>query len=189
VAEAAGAQARRLRARLPLLEAEEAARRADESDPALPRVEVQTVHGRFVVLLHARDVPTSTEHFLSLVRERVYDGTLFHSVKGEGRALGGDPLSRDEGCEAAGAGTGPRTIPAEENPRHGFFRGAVGLARRVKPECGCQFFVLTSPPPEPYDRPTTCLGHVVSGMEVVDRLEQCDEIVRVVVLPPAPGPR
>lgn len=162
---------------------EVAARLEDATDDRLPRVELRTPHGPIRIVLHARDVPQAVEHFLSLAREGVYDDTLFHSVKGEGRVLGGDPLSRELGCEAAGTGSGPRMIPMEHNARHGHWRGALAFARRLKEENGSQFFLHVAPPERELDRPYTVFGHVEAGYAALDRLEQCDRLKAVVLLP------
>lgn len=181
---ALAADAARLRERGAAWAAEAEARAGDAADPRLPRVALHTPHGSLRVVLHAPDVPQAVAHFLALAREGLYDGTLFHSVKGEGRVLGGDPLSREAGCEAAGTGRGPRQIPLETNARHGAWRGALVFARRQKEENGCQFFLLVAPPDPPLDRPHTVFGHVEAGYGVLDRLEQCDPLERVEILPP-----
>lgn len=175
------------RERLEGWSSEQAARREDEARSDLPLVLLRTNRGNIVLLLHEGDVPQAIEHFLSLVERRegergFYDGTLFHRVIGDFLAQGGDPTSRDEGCDAAGRGNGPSTVPVETNPRHGFWRGAVGFARGPALENGCQFFLLSSPRPALGERDFTCFGHVVAGMDVVDRLEICDVLLEARVL-------
>jgi peptidylprolyl isomerase len=68
----------------------------------------------------------------------------------------------------------------ELNERHGFWRGAVGFARKMRESNGSQFFIMTAPRPDLGDY--TCFGRVVSGMEHVDRLELCDPLEKAVVL-------
>jgi peptidylprolyl isomerase len=169
------------RERLEGWKAEQAARAAD-AETDLPLVLLRTSRGDVVVRLHAGDVPRSVEHFLGLVGRRegergFYDGTAFHRVIGGYMAQGGDPTSREEGCEEAGAGEGPETIPLETNPRHGFYRGALGYARGLSFVNGCQFFVLVGARPELKEKDFTCFGHVIAGMDVVDRLEHCDVLI------------
>jgi cyclophilin family peptidyl-prolyl cis-trans isomerase len=175
------AAAEQARARLPAWKKEQAARRADEADATLPRVRLQTARGPVEIVLHAHDVPKAVKHFVGLVSSGFYDGTLFHRVMGDFMAQGGDPKSRDLGCEQAGTGSSPEEIDVEVNPRHGFWRGAVAYARSgVKLSNGSQFFILTSP--RPGLGRYTVFGHVASGMAAVDRLEQCDALVKAVVV-------
>ncbi|MHC5009598.1 MAG: peptidylprolyl isomerase, partial [Planctomycetota bacterium] len=75
-------------------------------------------------------------------------------------------------------------IPIEENPRHGFWRGAVAFARGMSPLNGSQFFILAAPRTDLEASEFTVFGHVLAGMDAVDRLEQCDAILEVRVLHP-----
>lgn len=158
---------------------EQTRRAAVEADAANPRVRLETARGPVVVVLHAKAAPAAVKHFLGLVDAGFYDGTLFHRVKGDFMAQGGDPKSRDLGCEFAGAGSSPVEIDMEINADHDFFRGALCFARPGhKEQNGSQFFLMTAPKPD-LGR-YTIFGHVVSGMDAVDRIEMCDELTRVV---------
>jgi peptidyl-prolyl cis-trans isomerase A (cyclophilin A) len=171
-------------------EAEQRARAEDLARPELPLVLLRTSRGNVVLQLFAADVPKAARHFLDLVAwrgegdRRVYDGTLFHRVLGDQLVQGGDPLTRGGACEEGGRGDGPQMVAAERNPRHGFWRGAVGFARGLTSENGSQFFVLTAARPDLDEQGYTCFAWVVSGMEVVDRLEQCDVLEEVRVISP-----
>ena len=106
---------------------------------------------------------------MTLVAERqedgrgFYDGTLFHRVIGDYVVQGGDPLSRDEGCEEAGPSDGPSTVTTEISERFGYWRGAVCFARGMAQVNGCQFFILVSPRPALAEEGYTVFGHVVAG--------------------------
>jgi cyclophilin family peptidyl-prolyl cis-trans isomerase len=167
--------------------AEQEARAAARQDPSLPVVRLATNRGDVLVQLFANDVPGAVRHFLDLARREeggrgFYAGTLFHRVIGDFMAQGGDPESREAGCEIPGASLGPDPVAVESNGRHGFFRGAVAFARGLRQENGCQFFVLTSPRPAFDPDHYTVFGHVVAGMDVVDRLERCDRLEAVTVV-------
>ena len=161
---------------------ESAARTALDAREDLPLVEIATPHGVIVLQLYADDVPKAVKHFLALVRSRFYDGTLFHRVVGDAFAQGGDPISREQGCDFAGSGSSPTQIEREVNPTFGFWRGAVGFASGMSEKNGSQFFIMTSPQPEFANRGYTCFGRVYSGQDVADRLERCDKIIRMRVL-------
>ncbi|MFV1959913.1 MAG: peptidylprolyl isomerase, partial [Planctomycetota bacterium] len=169
---------------------DQALRAADAARHDLPLVLLRTTRGDVLIQLFARDVPKGVEHFLDLVRRRegdrgFYDGTRFHRVEGAFLVQGGDPVSRDD-LDAAGRSTGPTPVEVERNPRHRFFRGAVGFARGMALVNGSQFFVLTGSRPALDEGNFTCFGHVVAGMDVVDRLARGDTLLEAVVVRPAP---
>jgi len=162
-------------------QAEQEARAQDAREDDRPHVLLRTNRGDILIELHAAEVPQATAHFLSLVQAKFYDGTLFHRVLGDFMAQGGDPNSRELGCDIDGHGTVPVEIDLEMDARHGFWRGAVGFAHKYGAESnGSQFFLLTAPKPD-LGR-YTCFAHVLSGMDVVDRLERCDTLLRAEVL-------
>ena len=164
---------------------EEAARAAASARRDLPLVLLRTTRGNVLVQLLPEQVPEAVRHFLDLVgrvegagRRAFYDGTRFHRVEGDFLVQGGDPLSREE-LARAGSGTGPTTVTAELNPEFGYFRGAVAFARSIARVNGSQFFILVSPRPALEAEGYTVFGHVVAGMDVVDRLEYGDELIEV----------
>jgi cyclophilin family peptidyl-prolyl cis-trans isomerase len=59
-----------------------------------------------------------------------------------------------------------------------YLRGTVGMALDWRDTGGSQFFITHSPAPH-LDARYTVFGHVVAGMEVVDRLLPWDVIRRV----------
>jgi len=77
------------------------------------------------------DTPLHRDNFIKLVKEGVYDGTLFHRVIPEFMVQGGDPDSKTAQAGAAlGSGDLGYTIPAEFNPAFCHKRGALAAARR-----------------------------------------------------------
>jgi cyclophilin family peptidyl-prolyl cis-trans isomerase len=76
-----------------------------------------------------------------------------------------------------GAGSAGYTIRDELNERP-FVRGSVGMALSGKDTGGSQFFITHSPQPH-LDARYTAFGHVVNGMDVLDRIQQGDVIQRV----------
>ncbi|MDA1195223.1 MAG: peptidylprolyl isomerase [Planctomycetota bacterium] len=160
---------------------EQEARKAAEADPTNPRVRLETPHGEIELVLYADKTPASVAHFLALVESQFYDGTLFHRVKGNFMAQGGDPKSRELGCEFAGAGSSGAEVEVESNSAHDFYRGALCFARAEHRETnGSQFFLVTAPKPRLGSY--TIFGHVVRGQAAADRLELCDPLLRAQVL-------
>ncbi len=63
-------------------------------------------------------------------------------------------------------------LRSEWNPRR-FERGMVGIAHSGKDTGGCQLFITHSPQPHLNGR-YTIFGRVLSGMDVVDKIEMGD---------------
>lgn len=166
-----------------------AAREEDARRDDLPLVLLRTTKGDVTLRLLEDDCPGSVRQFVHLVETEktedgtpFYDGTRFHRVVGAGLVQGGDPSSRGPGCAYAGSGGSAWSIEGESNARHGFFRGAVGFAMALNRQARSQFFILTAPKPELVDDGFWVFATVADGMDVVDRLEQCDTLLSARVL-------
>ncbi len=173
--------------------AELASRREDAAKGDLPLALLETTKGIVLLRLHEDDAPESAKQFVHLVEEAktpdgkpFYAGTCFHRVVANGLVQGGDPTSKTEGCDRAGAGGCPWWIPAEPTPRHGFFRGSVGWAMGTDRRVRSQFFLMTAPKPTIADNGFTCFATVVAGMDVVDRMETGDVILSARILSKRP---
>ena len=82
----------------------------------------------------------------------------------------GDPRGDGEG--------GPGYTIRDELNDLPYVRGTVGMALAGPDTGGSQFFITHSPQPH-LDAKYTVFGRVVSGMDVVDRMQQWDVIQRV----------
>ena len=147
-----------------------------QSVPVGQRVRVTTTQGVIVLELKVVEAPGSVASFVSLVRQHFYDGLYFHRVVPDFVAQGGDP-------RGDGSGSAPYTLRSELAPLH-YGAGAVGLASAGKDTESCQFFITHQPTPH-LDGRYPIFAQVVSGMEVVQRLEIGDKMLRVELLPPA----
>jgi cyclophilin family peptidyl-prolyl cis-trans isomerase len=168
---------------------ERAAREADALRDDLPIAVLSTSKGDVVLRLLEDDCPQSVAQFIHLAEAAkaedgtpFYERTLFHRVVAAGVAQGGDPRSRTEGCEGAGAGGSSWFIALEKNPRHAFFRGSVGFAMGPDKKVRSQFFIMTAPKPRLAEGGYPCFATVIGGMDVVDRLEACDVLKAVRIL-------
>jgi len=134
---------------------------------------ISTSLGEIVIRFLEADAPKHVENFKKLTREGFYDGTTFHRVVPGFVIQGGDPLSKDNDRSNDGTGGPGYTIPAEIHARH--VRGSVAAARtgdQVNPRrrsSGSQFYICVAPLPN-LDGQYTVFGHVVRGMDVVDRI-------------------
>ncbi|MCM1370079.1 MAG: peptidylprolyl isomerase [Candidatus Amulumruptor caecigallinarius] len=113
-------------------------------------VDIKTTLGDIKVKLYD-DTPAHRDNFLKLVREKYYDGVLFHRVIKDFMVQTGDPNSKTaDSTTMLGAGDPSYTLPAEINyPRHFHKYGALAAARtgdQVNPErrsSGSQFYIVT----------------------------------------------
>lgn len=101
------------------------------------------------------NTPKHKANFEKLVKEKFYDGTLFHRVITEFMIQGGDPNSKDARAgQALGSGDIGYKIDAEFNKDNVHIRGALAAARDNNPErasSGCQFYIVVGKKYSPGD--------------------------------------
>ena len=112
--------------------------------------------------------PITCENFKKLVSEGFYNGLIFHRVIPGFMIQGGCPLGNGTG----GPGwqiKGEFAANGIPNPiKH--TRGVISMARSQRPaSAGSQFFIMHADAPH-LDGQYAAFGHVVSGMDVVDRI-------------------
>ena len=112
-------------------------------------VKLETTMGNITVALY-NETPKHRDNFIKLVKEGVYDSTLFHRVIKQFMIQAGDPDSKNASDTAMlGSGDVGYTIPAEVNPKFFHKKGVLAAARQgdyVIPEkasSGCQFYIVT----------------------------------------------
>ena len=118
--------------------------------------------------LDAKAAPITVENFLKLVNDKFYDGTIFHRVIPGFMIQGGDP----QGTGMGGPGwtiKGEFSANGVDNPIS-HKRGVISMARAMDPDsAGSQFFIMHADA-DYLDGQYAAFGHVVSGMDVVDRI-------------------
>jgi cyclophilin family peptidyl-prolyl cis-trans isomerase/HEAT repeat protein len=143
----------------------------DLVDPKVsPHAFIETAKGTIEIELSVIDAPQTAQNFITLARKGYFNGLQFHRVVPNFVIQGGDP--RGDGSGGPGY-----SIRDELNDRP-YVRGTVGTALSGPDTGGSQFFITHSPQPH-LDAKYPVFGHVVSGMEVVDRIQQMDVIQRV----------
>lgn len=112
-------------------------------------VKLETTMGNIIVELY-NETPKHRDNFIKLVKEGVYDSTLFHRVIKQFMIQAGDPESKNASDTAMlGNGDVGYTVPAEFNPKFFHKKGVLAAARQgddVNPEkasSGCQFYIVT----------------------------------------------
>jgi cyclophilin family peptidyl-prolyl cis-trans isomerase len=141
-----------------------------ETDPV---VVLETSKGEIRIRCLADEAPIHVASFVELVGQGYYDGLIWHRVVSNFVIQGGDP--RGDGWGGAGY-----TLRDEIN-RVRYGRGAVGMPKAGKDTGGGQIFITHIPTPH-LDGNYTVFGQVVEGLDVVDRIEVGDAIVRARVV-------
>ncbi len=124
--------------------------------------------GVIEIELDRQAAPITCENFEKLVRSGFYDGLTFHRVIPGFMIQGGCPL----GTGTGGPGwqiKGEFAANGVTNPiKH--TRGVISMARSASPNsAGSQFFIMHEDAPH-LDGQYAAFGHVVSGMDVVDKI-------------------
>lgn len=140
-----------------------------------PHVKFATSAGDFVVELYPEAAPKTVENFLQYVKDKHYDGTIFHRVIDNFMVQGGgydanyaEKKTRapvvHEGREALAKG-GPRNVV-----------GTLAMARTNDPQSAtAQFFInvkdnsFLDPSAQSYGY--TVFGKIASGMDVIQKIK------------------
>ncbi|MDR3066492.1 MULTISPECIES: peptidylprolyl isomerase [Comamonas] len=137
---------------------------------AQTKVQLKTSMGDIVVELNDAKAPKSAANFLQYVRDRHYDGTVFHRVI-DGFMIQGGGMDANLSEKPTRA-----PIPLEAGNGLKNDRGTIAMARTGNPNSATsQFFInvvnndmLNAPKPDGYGY--TVFGKVTKGMDVVDKI-------------------
>jgi peptidylprolyl isomerase len=122
--------------------------------------------GRVVIEMLPDLAPNHVDRIKELVREKFYDGLVFHRVIDGFMAQTGDPT----GTGTSGSGQKQKA----EFSTEAHLRGAVSMARSSSPDSAdSQFFIVLDDAPW-LDRQYTLWGRVIEGMEFVDNIKKGD---------------
>ena len=146
-----------------------------------PQVELKTSLGVIVIELDAEKAPATVENFTQYVKDRHYDGTVFHRVI-PGFMIQGGGFDADFKQK-------PTRKPVKNEAANGLRNdvGTIAMARTADPHSAtAQFFINVAdngslnfrfPTADGYGY--TVFGRVTKGMDVVQR---------IVKVPTGPGP-
>jgi peptidyl-prolyl cis-trans isomerase B (cyclophilin B) len=127
---------------------------------------MHTNHGDITLELFDEEAPKTVENFKKLAGDNFYNGVIFHRVIKDFMIQGGDPTGTGRG--------GPGYTFEDEFNEHKVVRGALAMANAGPNTNGSQFFIVTTDAAPWLDGKHTVFGHVVDGMEVVDKIEASD---------------
>ena len=137
---------------------------------AAPQVKFQTTLGEFVVEVYPDKAPKTVENFLQYVKDKHYDGTIFHRVISGFMVQGGGYIFSLSEKSTRGP------IPLDASNGLTNDRGTIAMARTGNPiSATSQFFVnvvdnpgLNAPKPDGHGY--AVFGKVISGMDVIDKI-------------------
>lgn len=136
-------------------------------------VKIKTTGGEISIKLLINESPGSAANFIGLIKEGFYRDGAFHRVVSNFVVQGGCP-------RGDGWGGPDFTIRSEFGPLY-YEEGSVGMASSGKDTEGGQWFITHSPTPH-LDGQYTIFGKVVSGMDVVHKIELGDQITGFEIL-------
>ena len=137
-----------------------------------PIVTIEMENGDIIKAELYPDVaPNTVNNFISLVKNKFYDGIIFHRVIRGFMIQGGDP----QGIGIGGPGysiKGEFKMNGVQNDlKH--TRGVLSMARSMAPDsAGSQFFIMHEDAPH-LDGQYAAFGKVIEGIEVVDKIAKC----------------
>jgi len=156
--------------------------KAAPAAPAGPVVVIETQKGPIEIEMYA-DAPKSVEHILKLVRDGFYRGQRFLYVAANAVQFG-DPYTKDmTKKDRWGSGGSGNPVGVEELTKRKFDRGTLiyyfqtGYPARL---ADSQMIILKQANPT-IEGKYAPLGKVKVGMDVVDKLEVADRIVKMYV--------
>jgi peptidyl-prolyl cis-trans isomerase A (cyclophilin A) len=135
-----------------------------------PRVKLDTSAGDILVELDQAKAPKTVENFLQYVKDKHYDGTVFHRVI-DGFMIQGGGFTPEMQQKPTRAPIALEASNGLKNDRY-----TIAMARTGNPNSATsQFFInvknndsLNAPNPDGYGY--TVFGRVVGGTEVVDKI-------------------
>lgn len=165
-----------------------AAAPAKASAGAGPVLVVETMKGTIEIETYPTEAPKSVEHILALAKRNFYNGQRVHRVEAGKLIQFGDPNSRDYTKQDrwGTGGSGKSIGVAEFSKKRTHNLGAVALAHPGDAKLGDSQMFIVLQPTHPYDGKYTVIGQVISGMDVVRKVQRGDVIRRVTVRADAP---
>jgi len=132
--------------------------------------QIETTRGTIEVELFREDAPITAEAFAEMALRGIYNDTELSVTAPSQIVEGGNPVDWP-GLR--------RAVQSEINMRP-FERGRIGMEVSGGSSDAGRFFITLVP--QPYlDGQKTCFGHVVSGMQIADKLSPGDRILRVTI--------
>ena len=145
-------------------------------------VVVETEKGTFEFETYPNEAPKTVAHIIGMINKRFYNGQRVHRVVPGFVMQFGDQQTRDMTKEKMwGRIEGPPVGAAEFSKLRTHVKGAVGMAHNGDAAKADTQFYVTLSDQHALDNRYVVFGKVISGMDVVQKLQYADRIVRVTV--------
>ncbi len=132
---------------------------------------LHTNRGDIKIEFRESGTPNTVKNFITLAREGFYDGVKFHRVIKGFMIQGGDPLTKDDSLQNRWGTGGPDyRFNDEINAENKNMAGTISMANSGPNTNGSQFFINVANN-NFLDPKHTVFGKVVSGMDVVTKIE------------------
>ena len=122
--------------------------------------------------LYPEIAPNTVNNFISLVKKGFYDGLIFHRVINGFMIQGGCP----DGTGMGGPGYSIKGEFTQNRFKNDLKHtaGVLSMARAMHPDsAGSQFFIMHKDAPH-LDGAYAAFGKVTEGMDVVNKIAECD---------------
>lgn len=139
---------------------------------AITQATLKTNMGDITVEFYGDDSPNTVNNFIKLAKEGFYDGIKFHRVIKDFMIQAGDPLTKDDAQKNFWGTGGPGYMFEDEFNNHPLVAGSFAMANAGPDTNGSQFFIVTAESTPWLDGKHTNFGKVVSGMDVVMKIQE-----------------
>ena len=159
-----------------------ASAQAPASKPG-PTIVVETSKGVFEFETYPVEAPKTVARIVELVKQRFYNGMRIHRVVPGFVIQWGDPQTRDmTKKESWGTGGSGKPIGvAEISKTRTHVLGAVAMAHAGDPSKADSQMYVTLAPVARLNGQYTVFGKITTGMDVVQKIQAEDRIVRMTV--------
>jgi len=160
------------------------------------KVTMQTDKGNIELELYKEVAPNTVDNFIKLTKQGFYDGMRFHRVVEDFVIQSGDPGTGGPGytfndeINPKILGLSDDSIVQLQNQGYTFNFllksiphkvGTISMANSGPNTNGSQFFIITTNDQPDLDGRYTAFGQVISGMDVVQKIEQGDIINKIII--------
>ena len=157
-----------------------------KSPGAGPIVVLETVKGTIEFETYPDEAPKTVARVTELIKKNFYNGLRFHRTEPNFVVQVGDPVTRDMSRQSwwGRQGSGQAIGVAEITKKRRHVLGAVSMAYpgSDRTQADSQFFIMRRNAPE-MDGKYTVFGKVLTGMDVVAKLQRGDILKRAYLKP------
>jgi cyclophilin family peptidyl-prolyl cis-trans isomerase len=154
-----------------------------KSPGAGPVIVLETVKGTIEFETYPEEAPKTVARILELVKKNFYNGLRFHRADPNFVIQIGDPVTRDVSRQSwwGRQGSGQPIGVAEITKKRKNGVGAVGMGHSgTAKDADSQFYITRRVAPE-LDGKYTVFGKVLTGMDVVQKIQKGDVLKRAYV--------